>query len=59
VRFPGENEKTAHSFETNFLSSFVVTGTIEIATLPNQDPLEASTGLKPLLGIDVWEVRTR
>eukprot|EP00980_Cylindrotheca_fusiformis_P010096 scaffold2243_cov122-Cylindrotheca_fusiformis.AAC.12 len=31
------------------------TGKIDIATLPNQDPLEASTGLKPLLGIDVWE----
>ena len=26
-----------------------------IATLPNQDPLQASTGLVPLLGIDVWE----
>ncbi len=23
--------------------------------MPNQDPLEASTGLVPLLGIDVWE----
>ena len=22
---------------------------------PNQDPLEATTGLIPLLGIDVWE----
>ncbi|CAJ1965987.1 unnamed protein product [Cylindrotheca closterium] len=31
------------------------TGSVEIATLPNQDPLEATTGLKPLLGIDVWE----
>jgi Fe-Mn family superoxide dismutase len=30
-------------------------GKIEIATCPNQDPLEATTGLKPLLGIDVWE----
>lgn len=26
-----------------------------ITTLPNQDPLEATTGLVPLLGIDVWE----
>lgn len=28
---------------------------IDVETLPNQDPLEAMTGLKPLLGIDVWE----
>lgn len=26
-----------------------------IATCPNQDPLEATTGLVPLMGIDVWE----
>ena len=26
-----------------------------ITTLPNQDPLQAVTGLVPLLGIDVWE----
>jgi Fe-Mn family superoxide dismutase len=25
---------------------------IDVTTLPNQDPLEATTGLKPLLGID-------
>jgi len=31
------------------------TGQVEIATCANQDPLEATTGLKPLLGIDVWE----
>jgi len=31
------------------------TGKIECATRPNQDPLEATTGLVPLLGIDVWE----
>ncbi|KAF2363408.1 Manganese/iron superoxide dismutase N-terminal [Trinorchestia longiramus] len=29
--------------------------TLQIATCPNQDPLEASTGLVPLFGIDVWE----
>ncbi len=28
---------------------------LEIATCPNQDPLEATTGLVPLVGIDVWE----
>lgn len=31
------------------------TGGIECATRANQDPLEATTGLVPLLGIDVWE----
>ncbi|KAL7580886.1 hypothetical protein ACA910_001155 [Epithemia clementina (nom. ined.)] len=29
--------------------------TLEIATCVNQDPLHATTGLVPLLGIDVWE----
>ncbi|KAL7445309.1 hypothetical protein ACHAXH_008512 [Discostella pseudostelligera] len=33
----------------------VKTGRIEPATCPNQDPLHATTGLVPLLGIDVWE----
>ncbi|CAH8628375.1 unnamed protein product [Schistosoma bovis] len=28
---------------------------LQIATCANQDPLEGTTGLKPLLGIDVWE----
>jgi Fe-Mn family superoxide dismutase len=32
-----------------------VTGRIEVATCANQDPLQATTGLVPLLGIDVWE----
>lgn len=31
------------------------TGRIEPTTCPNQDPLQATTGLVPLLGIDVWE----
>lgn len=31
------------------------TGRIEPATCANQDPLQATTGLVPLLGIDVWE----
>lgn len=31
------------------------TSTIECMTRPNQDPLQATTGLIPLLGIDVWE----
>ena len=30
-------------------------GRVEAATCPNQDPLHATTGLVPLLGIDVWE----
>ena len=30
-------------------------GRIEAAACPNQDPLQATTGLVPLLGIDVWE----
>lgn len=28
---------------------------LQVAVCPNQDPLEASTGLVPLFGIDVWE----
>ncbi|KRX27499.1 Superoxide dismutase [Mn], mitochondrial [Trichinella nelsoni] len=28
---------------------------LQIATCANQDPLQATTGLIPLLGIDVWE----
>jgi superoxide dismutase, Fe-Mn family len=28
---------------------------MEIATCANQDPLHATTGLIPLMGIDVWE----
>ena len=35
--------------------SCLSSGKIECATRFNQDPLEATTGLKPLLGIDVWE----
>jgi Fe-Mn family superoxide dismutase len=31
------------------------TGRLQVATCPNQDPLEATTGLVPLFGIDVWE----
>jgi len=31
------------------------TGRLQIATCANQDPLEATTGLLPLFGIDVWE----
>jgi len=31
------------------------TKNVQIATCFNQDPLEATTGLVPLLGIDVWE----
>jgi len=31
------------------------TGRLQVVQCPNQDPLQATTGLKPLLGIDVWE----
>ena len=31
------------------------TSKLEIVATKNQDPLEATTGLIPLLGIDVWE----
>jgi Fe-Mn family superoxide dismutase len=30
-------------------------GKLQIATCANQDPLEATTGLVPMFGIDVWE----
>lgn len=39
---------------TLFSNSFV-SGRIEVATCANQDPLQATTGLVPLMGIDVWE----
>nr|QBH73409.1 manganese-iron superoxide dismutase [Embidopsocus sp. OG9690] len=32
-----------------------VTKSLQIASCGNQDPLQATTGLVPLLGIDVWE----
>ena len=32
-----------------------VTKNLQIASCSNQDPLQATTGLIPLLGIDVWE----
>jgi Fe-Mn family superoxide dismutase len=32
-----------------------VTGTLKVETRPNQVPLEETTGLVPLLGVDVWE----
>lgn len=31
------------------------TGALEVVQCPNQDPLQATTGLVPLFGIDVWE----
>jgi len=30
-------------------------GKLVVATTANQDPLESTTGLVPLLGVDVWE----
>lgn len=32
-----------------------MSGRIEVATCANQDPLQPTTGLVPLVGIDVWE----
>lgn len=32
-----------------------VSGRLRVSTCANQDPLEATTGLIPLFGIDVWE----
>ncbi|XP_055946146.1 superoxide dismutase [Mn], mitochondrial-like [Argiope bruennichi] len=32
-----------------------VTKRLQVATCANQDPLQATTGLVPLFGIDVWE----
>lgn len=31
------------------------TGKLVVATTANQDPLQPTTGLVPLLGVDVWE----
>jgi len=31
------------------------TGKLQVATCANQDPLQATTGLVPIFGIDVWE----
>jgi superoxide dismutase len=39
----------------SFMSLLLVVGLLEVATCANQDPLAATTGLVPLLGIDVWE----
>lgn len=32
-----------------------VNGRLKVVSCPNQDPLQATTGLVPLFGIDVWE----
>jgi len=37
------------------LPSLVKLDRLEVATCANQDPLQATTGLVPLIGIDVWE----
>ena len=43
-----------HFFLLHLCLAFII-GRIEPATCANQDPLMATTGLVPLLGIDVWE----
>lgn len=35
--------------------NYLSLGLLKIVTTANQDPCEGTTGLKPLLGIDVWE----
>ena len=45
----------AHTIVFLLFHPVSLTGSIEVATCANQDPLEATTGLKPLFGIDVWE----
>lgn len=55
--------KTAFSAQTvavqgsgwGWLGYNASTDRLQIATCSNQDPLHATTGLVPLLGIDVWE----
>ena len=42
-------------FQSFVFLFYIPKGKIDVATCANQDPLEATTGLKPLLGIDVWE----
>lgn len=44
--------RTNFSFSIFYLE---YTGKVECVTRANQDPLQATTGLVPLLGIDVWE----
>lgn len=48
--------KEALCSDTHMCPSFcTVSGRLEVATCANQDPLHATTGLVPLVGIDVWE----
>ncbi len=56
---PGEFCFRLHPFliDVYLIAYFVsnnIPGRIEAAACPNQDPLKATTGLVPLLGIDVW-----
>ena len=38
-----------------YLLHLLSSGKLEVSTCSNQDPLQASTGLVPIIGIDVWE----
>lgn len=44
----------SHTININ-LFNYCVIACLRVATCANQDPLEATTGLVPLFGIDVWE----
>ena len=46
-----KNQRTLYGFAHTSIEP----GRMEVATCANQDPLQATTGLVPLLGIDVWE----
>ena len=42
-------------YQQIILLNAISKGGVESRTCANQDPLQATTGLVPLLGIDVWE----
>lgn len=53
--FDPQNSHCAFLLSIEFFATGNEIGRIETATCANQDPLHATTGLVPLMGIDVWE----